>query len=618
MEHFRGCLIGYSGHVGSLPSKADRIMSRYRPIAPRPTLPYIPEPDKSASSAITSDNLYVRPQDSEAPTSIAPPFTKQKSKRVRKRPVKEADSKEPSKRLAMANLLNLAERGQSCHGFAADVVQLSISEDVGFMERAAASAPSSVFPLEKGKKIVADYSYGYGGCFTEMIRGIAGLPSAAHVQTLLQQQQQQQLQQPAAMYLNVPKKEPAKLLVDEAPGQGSAKEERDVVKEEFSSDAFWSCFSGESMRERVPERATSDEQQQSGLDEEKSDGEDDGRRRVVTLNLLPESPTISTCSSTPKGMLNMRCNSLLNVEQVYGQSSEPVVLVDDLSCTVLWVNQGYLKVCKDTTNMPASFIDPLGVPTQLGQLQVQVDGQSECISATLYGFLKKLVVDMGDRGVPHHACTAFSSAVKEVCTQTLPSIIGLNGSKSLPQNSKDMQVTSMTSTNNLPVGSRVITPQPVRLVGSVVSLESITEFQNRGISDCSLELVKKQMDEESLPGFITDEAKVVRWVNTAYKTMIGQPECPWLVSTMKRTRSVEPPTITGEVLLSCNVDIPASVMSFSGRANVQWTRSTGERSCMTVPCDVYSFVDSNASRRRLVWRFDIQASLSLTCGSVGS
>ncbi|MCO5561185.1 hypothetical protein L7F22_014806 [Adiantum nelumboides] len=608
MERLRASLCGYGGPIFA--TEADRIMSRYRPIAPKPALPCVSDVERSASSAIIIDNLTVR----QVPDSSTTP-SKQKSKRVRKRSLKEAEGQlQPAKRPALDGLSSqVGHKLQSfpC-GLATEASPMLIQEDAGFMERAAASAPPSMFPLEKTRKSIQNNSYGYGGCFTELIRGIAGLPTANHVHNLLQHQQQQQqlpsLLEVLPQHCSVGQR--PKQCQDESQEQRLQRETRET-RDELCSDAFWSCFTDGDPKESVRERATSEEGPQSGLDEEGMDGESDQRKGIVTLNLLPEvptraeSPTQST-SSCGSSHASAHCMSLARMERVYGHSPEPVILTDNKNYKVLWVNQSYSKACKGNSNMLLPFIHPLGAPMQLGQFQLQLESHSESTSATLWGFLKKFVVDMANRNASKWLSSDVSTAVHNA------SVESRSGLPTLPQPySLGMSNWESSDTLNSP---RVITPQPVRLVGSMVSVESLAEIQNGNVVAASLELVKKQSEEGKMPGFITDTSNVVRWVNSAYKVMVGQPECPWLASTMREEGGCGAPTITGEVLLTCNVEVPTSVVSFSGRANVQWTKNTGERSCMTLPCDVSAFVDGY-SKRMLVWKLDAQASLSLTCGA---
>lgn len=345
---------------------------------------------------------------------------------------------------------------------------------------------------------------------------------------------------------------------------------------------------------------------------EGGDGVGDGK--LVTLSLLPDTPSRvdspcecspSTGSTTPVGGDSLKCLAAMNsfqcnlsfLEQIYNNSLEPVVLVDD-SQVVVWFNKAYGRALKDAMDRPAvvvPYIDPLGVPTRLGRFDLPREGSSSSFSVTLWGFLKKLVVDVEGPAAVSLSGSLFNSSHDSSIAQC-----------KIPLQLKHEAVGRGT----------VIMPQPIRLIGSTVSLVSITDLQSQSspLPD-TLELVKKQLEEEASPSFISDSNNLVRWVNTAYKQMVGQPECRWLNSTVGDSLdcdSLQSPRPAGEVLLCCSVGVPAAP-AFSGRVNIQWTNA-GERNCMTLPCDVTRLDCCSNGRVILVWKFDIQASLSLTCG----
>lgn len=346
---------------------------------------------------------------------------------------------------------------------------------------------------------------------------------------------------------------------------------------------------------------------------EGGDGVGDGK--LVTLSLLPDTPRVespcecspSTGSTPPVGVESLKCCAAMNgfqcnlsfLEQIYNNSSEPVVLVDD-SQVVVWFNKAYEKALKDAMDRPAvvvPYIDPLGVPTRLGRFDLPREGFSSSFSVTLWGFLKKLVVDVegGAAGVSLSGPLLNSSHDSPIAQCKIP-----------------LQL------KHEAVGrGTVIMPQPIRLIGSTVSLVSITDLQSQTspLPD-TLDLVKKQLEAEASPAFISDSSNLVRWVNTAYKQMVGQPECLWLNSTVGDSldcESLQSPRPAGGVVLCCSVGVPVAAPAFSGCVNIQWTNA-GERNCMTLPCDVIRLDCCSNGRVMLVWKFDIQASLSLTCG----
>ncbi|KAH7426436.1 hypothetical protein KP509_10G001800 [Ceratopteris richardii] len=610
MERFRGSSItGYGNHAATVPSKAERIMSRYRPIAPKPAIPCnVSELERSVASSITFDSFCARqvPDACVPISSTQPPKTK--SKRVRKRSCKDNEVQQPlTKRQALDPSV-----GQACekpptferfsYGLPTESTPILMQDDAGFMERAAASAPLSVLPPEK-RQVLQSNGSSNGGCFSEMIRGIAGVPPVNRVNNLLQQQPcQRELSNPLCQQALLPAF--GQSLKGENPTQCS----RSLSKEDLSVNFAWLCnqmavdpqeqASERTSSEQTGEKAFSEDVQESGLDEEGNAKENNQRRSMVTLSLLPEattrleSPTPSTCS-TDSSQMSSSYTTIPCLRQTYGEVPEPLVLVDDLTHKVLWLNQGYSRACRgNPTTLQAPFVDLLGAPMQTGRFQLQLQGQPDCTFATLWGFSGK------------------TSAVRGG-TKTDQNAVLLCGQQ--PETPSDA-----SGDTNPFHRSKVIIPQPIRLVDSVISVESITDVQNGNVGSVSLEHAKRQLEESNLPALITDSLNVVRWVNTAYKAMVGQPKCPWLTSTVKDGgfSSKASPTITGEVLLSCNVKIPTFAMCFSGRVNVQWTRNTRERSSMTLPCDVTAVMAEHA-RKMLVWRFDIHASLSLTCAATG-
>ncbi|KAE8715633.1 NADH-ubiquinone oxidoreductase-related-like protein [Hibiscus syriacus] len=83
-----------------------------------------------------------------------------------------------------------------------------------------------------------------------------------------------------------------------------------------------------------------------------------------------------------------------------------------------------------------------------------------------------------------------------------------------------------------PPTSSVIAPQPVRLqpVGSIISVGCIKENKSLTQAPKKPEEVEKEVESEAWPAIVSDSNNKVRLANSAYKQMVGQPECPWLDS----------------------------------------------------------------------------------------
>ncbi|KAI3953308.1 hypothetical protein MKX01_042303 [Papaver californicum] len=140
--------------------------------------------------------------------------------------------------------------------------------------------------------------------------------------------------------------------------------------------------------------------------------------------------------------------------------------------------------------------------------------------------------------------------------------------------------------------SNLIAPQPLRPVGSSISVGSISEDPNTSSTAC----VKKQQPEEveaevesdTLPVVVSDSKNKVRLANSAFKEMVGQPECVWLDSmgTNNEQLTSKGKRISGEVMLDLsNSRVPVSSNGFSCTVKVEWGRN-GEKSCVCAPCNV--------------------------------
>ena len=129
-------------------------------------------------------------------------------------------------------------------------------------------------------------------------------------------------------------------------------------------------------------------------------------------------------------------------------------------------------------------------------------------------------------------------------------------------------------------------PQAVRVVGSCVTVESVTDTWMSGDGLGSTDEERKvNLGRDTCPGIISDGLGRVTWTNGAYKEMVGGEMMVWLV--MKERL----PMIT----------YPA----FSCRVRVQYTYGK-ERSSLTLPCDVWR-MDGGG----FAWRLDINAALCL-------
>ncbi|KAF9602933.1 hypothetical protein IFM89_032815 [Coptis chinensis] len=139
---------------------------------------------------------------------------------------------------------------------------------------------------------------------------------------------------------------------------------------------------------------------------------------------------------------------------------------------------------------------------------------------------------------------------------------------------------------------RVLTPRPVRPVGSCVIVECLTDTCTEEMLGSTDEEKKIHLEKDTCPGFISDGCNRVRWTNEAYGKMLNQdrlegearPEIVWLV--MKER-------------------VPDNYTAFACRVRLQYT-CRKERITLTVPCDVWKMEGGG-----FAWRLDVKAALSL-------
>ncbi|KAI6689124.1 hypothetical protein NL676_025952 [Syzygium grande] len=163
-------------------------------------------------------------------------------------------------------------------------------------------------------------------------------------------------------------------------------------------------------------------------------------------------------------------------------------------------------------------------------------------------------------------------------------------------------------------GGKVISPRPVRPVGSRISVGCIREDRRPDSPAPRVrqkpEEVEEEVESEALPAVISDSNNRVRVVNSAYKEMVGQPECPWLeamdnpgAAAGRRRR------IGGEVAIRmCDEEakVPVWADGFSCWARIEWVGSGGKKSSVKAFCDAIR-LRCKAKDYLFTWRFHTNA-----------
>ncbi|KAK2452641.1 hypothetical protein QL285_000417 [Trifolium repens] len=189
-------------------------------------------------------------------------------------------------------------------------------------------------------------------------------------------------------------------------------------------------------------------------------------------------------------------------------------------------------------------------------------------------------------------------------------VIDLNNTKvEIPQERdllQQLQKPASSTTNNV---INVFSPQPIRPIGSCISVGCINEVSVSTIPYVTQQKPKKpeeleqEVELEELPAVISDSNNRVRMVNSAYKEMVGQPECPWLEiqcgsSSCKR--------ISGEVTLHLSdstSNIPISSNGFSCWVRIEWENNDQKKNCVNAFCDVVKLCCDQSRDYVFTWRF---------------
>ncbi|XP_057776553.1 uncharacterized protein LOC130995322 [Salvia miltiorrhiza] len=141
----------------------------------------------------------------------------------------------------------------------------------------------------------------------------------------------------------------------------------------------------------------------------------------------------------------------------------------------------------------------------------------------------------------------------------------------------------------------VISPRPVRPVGSSIIVELIEDDPQRPTMAKGAE---EAVESEAVPAIVSDSNNKVRMCNSAYKEMVGQPECCWLdcAASGKRGR------IGGEVSLRfVESEVQQSMAAFTCSVRIEW-ETQGKKMCVNASCSAVKLV-CQSKDYQFLWRF---------------
>ncbi|XP_061358016.1 uncharacterized protein LOC133302277 [Gastrolobium bilobum] len=184
-------------------------------------------------------------------------------------------------------------------------------------------------------------------------------------------------------------------------------------------------------------------------------------------------------------------------------------------------------------------------------------------------------------------------------------VIDFNTKVEIPQEKDLLQQLQKPATNN------VIAPQPVRPICSCIMVGCINEnstLPSMSHAPKKPEELEEEVESEALPAVISDSKNRVRMANSAYKEMVGQPECPWLESMVNcggdgRLQCLSScKRISGEITLHlCDSSIPLSSNGFSCWVTIEW--QTQHKKCsVNAFCDVIK-LSCESRDYHFTWRF---------------
>ncbi|CAA6657538.1 unnamed protein product [Spirodela intermedia] len=160
-----------------------------------------------------------------------------------------------------------------------------------------------------------------------------------------------------------------------------------------------------------------------------------------------------------------------------------------------------------------------------------------------------------------------------------------------------------------PAKPQIIVPQPVRPIGSSISVGYISEDKGdvRAVpASKKPEEVEEEVESEALPAVVSDSNNRIRLANSAYKKMVGQPECSWL-DFMVRNGGAGSNRINGEVMLDLSGSaVPTSSNGFSCSVTIEWA-CNGRRTFVRAPCDVNKLF-CESKNYLFAWRFHTEVS----------
>ncbi|KAL9143879.1 hypothetical protein ABFS82_14G262800 [Erythranthe guttata] len=198
---------------------------------------------------------------------------------------------------------------------------------------------------------------------------------------------------------------------------------------------------------------------------------------------------------------------------------------------------------------------------------------------------------------------AESVAMPLVCPARRPGTVTNKGKEKeidLNQGPEELDLLSEPVKPNV-----IISPRPVRPVGSSIIVKSISGGIESQTTVKGAEEVEELAEAEATPAIVSDSKNKVRLANSAYREMVGQPECGWLdCAAGNSVPGGAWRRIGGEVSLQfVDTDLQLSARGFTCRVKIVW-ESEGKNKCVEASC-VGVRLACEAKDYQFLWRFHI-------------
>lgn len=158
-------------------------------------------------------------------------------------------------------------------------------------------------------------------------------------------------------------------------------------------------------------------------------------------------------------------------------------------------------------------------------------------------------------------------------------------------------------------GGEVVAPRPVRLAGTWVTVECVTDtWRDAEVCAGGDGVVRAALEaDDACPGFISDAWDRVMWTNEAYRRMVVGPAGE---NGKNEAAAAEDEEEVVMVALVTRGMMPfPTCRAFTCRVRVRYASWRRGRGSLTAPCDVWRLDDGGYA-----WRLDVKAALSLGLG----